>query len=97
MGVRFPPGVPKIRENNMLTKFQEAVKYLQGTCTMSIQEGLEIILSREATEEELIDFTKYFDDQLFECECCGWIYEIGECNECNEGWLCDGCYEDLEE
>lgn len=64
---------------------------LQGTC-MSLTEALE----RAGLPAELelnIDFCNELDQLVFECENCGWWYELSEMSE-TKNYTCTDCEAD---
>ena len=65
-----------------MSRVQEEVDRLMGTCMIYPE-----------TEGWTTEEFREFDDLIFECERCGWWYEIGE--ECEQG-MCEGCTEEEE-
>lgn len=68
---------------------------LQGTCT-----SLGAILERYEMEgaENDTDFCFALDQQVFECECCGWWFEQSEMTAYDPvgRWICEECGGDEE-
>lgn len=76
----------------MAKDINKLIEHLQGTCRtideMKIDYGW-------AEDEELTDeeFSAIYNE-LFECDCCGWWFEI--CEEADD-LICIDCYEDIGE
>lgn len=71
----------------------QIIEFLQGSCMNSLDDAVQEFIgekydSTELTEEELA----YLDDNIFECECCGWWCEISEMSEYDQ--RCESCFED---
>lgn len=70
----------------MNARVAEVVEQLQGQCTLS--------LADVATEAECNDiaFCREVDDQIFECEACGWWCEISDLAEVDsDEQYCQDC------
>jgi hypothetical protein len=78
-------------------KIQEIIDHLQGSC-MSLEQGCTEcgIEYDDLTNEEETEFTAVLDDAIFNCESCGWWYEIGDyaVHNPNALQICSNCEED---
>lgn len=81
-----------------ISKADELVQYLQGTCK-SLDEGVREVYGEDFDVNELSDEdTSHLDQEIFLCDTCGWWCEIceedgeGNCQDCH-----DSMYEDEEE
>jgi len=68
------------------------IENTMGTC-QSLEyhlEGFGMELDDVSMEE-----LGYIDDAIFNCDCCGWWYELSElCPEIEDGQVCMNCEED---
>ena len=66
--------------------FSDLVQRYQGTC--------DYLVSKDETFLEDFDMHQQLDDELFNCEQCGWWYEIAEMGDSDDGSLvCENCLE----
>lgn len=70
---------------------QELIDYLQGT-TNTLDDGMETLYSGMDFEELTEEDHDQIDNQIFECEVCGWWCEISEQHEGEENGICDDCF-----
>lgn len=72
-------------------KLNELIEYLQGSCK-TLQEGLNDIFGEDFDEDQLTEEDHQFiDDSIFNCETCGWWYEVADSTEDNN---CISCTEE---
>jgi len=69
-------------------KFNEIIESLQGTCFGMREEDREFI--------EANDLNDRLDEQIFNCETCGWWAEASEQSEDEDFQTCQECYEDAQ-
>lgn len=66
----------------------EIIENTMGTC-QSLEEHLEYFDMEidDLSMEEL----GYIDDSIFNCDCCGWWYDLGEISDCEHSTVCMEC------
>jgi len=69
--------------------FQKIVEEYQGTCNSLSEDDSDWLEGQDLFDE--------LDQNIFECNCCGWWFEICEQAESDAGeYICNDCYIDEE-
>lgn len=68
---------------------------LSGTCLNSVEQECE---NRGISYNDLtLENFDYIDEQIFNCEECGWWCDTSELNDTYGEQLCDDCYQERKE
>lgn len=72
-----------------LDKWNQIIYDLNGTCDTIIR----VLDKHDAEElEDHMPFLEYLDNEIFNCECCGWWFELSEMAEGEENHgICEHC------
>ncbi len=72
----------------------ELCDYIVGT-TQFIDDGLRAIGLADVSPDDLdSDTLSDIDDRVFVCDECGWTCEVDERSICDDGAVCQECWED---
>jgi formylmethanofuran dehydrogenase subunit E len=88
--------------DNIITVANEMIDELRGTCMRDpvaladeyIEEGR---MKAEFWEQNEIAIERLVDNEIFNCDTCGWWCEMSEASDSDQGMVCDGCYDEEEQ
>lgn len=77
-------------------QIEQIIQYLQGTCMNTVDSALNELFSlseSDLTEEQM----EHIDQELFNCDVCGWWCESSENAGTDGENVCNDCSEDEED
>jgi hypothetical protein len=77
-------------------QMEEFIAYLNGTC-MDMMSAFENFFEFDMSEldaQEEITLCGKLDDRIFNCERCGWWYDMGDLADNNDAMICSSCEEE---
>lgn len=69
------------------------IEYLRGTCTNTIDSAVNELYPGMNEGDLTVDETNQIDDEIFECDDCGWWCEVSQrCETDGDGDVCEECH-----